>query len=207
MRYPTLLLLTLALVACEATEKRPAASDTDTIPAEAATSPSDAITEARERYAFEHHFPGTLKDTLLANMVTFIYKRPTVAINRDRTDPEFRAYYVGHARSFTPLFLHMTPDSMHWFYVIRPARSVEGDKRGVGGRFRTNQALEMVEFEEIFNTRILPEQELIEQGAILFEEMVNTGNVDAYLENKELIEWPDGRLFYSLEKREWRYVD
>jgi hypothetical protein len=201
------MVLTIALSACQTSAPAP---DTDQgiIPVEAPDpTGSKVVNDALERYNVERHFTGDTKDTLLANMVTFIYKRPTAAINRDRTEAQFRPYYVKHAAAFNHLYHHVDGDSTHWYYLIRPARSVEGDKRGVGGRFRTNDQLEMVEFEEIFNTRILPEQQLIEQGAILFEEMVATGNVDAYLENKELIEWPDGRLFYSKEKREWRYVD
>ncbi len=206
MKLQASILLALALTACEATEERSANTSQ---PEAIRTTPTrtDIVADARKRHAVERHFPGDQKDTLLANMVTFIYKRPTTAINRDRTDPEFRAYYVKHAGSFDHVYHHMSADSTHWFYLIRPSRSVEGDKRGVGGRFRTNDKLAMLDFEEIFNTRILTEAELLDRGLVLFEEMVATGNVDAFLQDKDLIEWPDGRLFYSKEKREWRYVD
>jgi len=168
---------------------------------------AESRSPAVEVYPVEDMVPGDLKDTLLANMITFIYKRPTTAINRDRTDPQFRAYYVDKLPMFQYVHHYMDTDSTHWFYLIRPARSVQGDKRGVGGRFRTNASLEMVEFEEIFNTPIMDEGMLREKGRILFDEMVATGGVDAFLEDRTLIEWPDGRLFYSKEKREWRYVD
>jgi hypothetical protein len=163
--------------------------------------------KASEPYKVENYFPGDLKDTLLTNMVTFIYKRPTASTNKTRTNPEFRGYYVKNAPFFRYAYHHMTADSIHYFYLIRPARSVDGDKRGVGGKFKVNDKLELIEFEEIFNTQVLGEKELEEKGLTLFEEMVNRGNVDRYLTDKELIEWPDDRLKYHKEMREWRYVD
>lgn len=196
-------LAALSLTACQE-DRTTAKNETATT---ATTTRADAIAAARDRFDVGRYFPGDLKDTLLANMVTFIYKRPTTAINRDRTDAEFRPYYVKHAASFQHVYHYMAPDSTHWYYLIRPARSVEGDKRGVGGYFRTNDQLAMLDFAEVFNTRVLTEAELMDRGLVLFEEMVATGNVDAHLQDKTLIEWPDGRLYYDKEKREWLYRD
>lgn len=155
----------------------------------------------------EQYFPGTAKDSLLANMVTFIFKRPTSAINLDRTQPQFRAYYVKQLPTFQHAYHTVDADSTHWFYLIRPARSVEGDKRGVGGWFRTNEAMDMVEFVEVFNTRIMPEHELLDKGLDLFEHMVANSDVETHPQRAPWVEWPDERLKYDREKREWRYVD
>jgi hypothetical protein len=192
-------LLVISLIACGEQKDAP-----DTVIAEKAPEGTSAETSSAT-YEVAAHFPGSEKDTLLANMITFIYKRPNAAINRDRTDPEFRSYYVSRLGEFEFVHHHFSADSTHWFYLIRPARSVDGDKRGVGGRFRTNEALEMVEFEEIFNTPIMTEEALRRTGRILFEEMIATGNVDAYSQDRGMIEWPDDRLKYDKEKREWRY--
>lgn len=159
------------------------------------------------QFDVEKHFPGSAKDSLLANMITFIYKRPTVAINRDRTLPEFRSYYVDKLPMFKHAYHEVDGSGRHWYYLVRPARSVEGDKRGVGGWFTTNDALEMVGFEEVFNTRIMHEQELLEKGLDLFRYMMEHGNVDEHPMRDAWVEWPDDRLKYDLEKREWRYVD
>jgi len=163
------------------------------------------VEQAKNKYDVARYFPDGTADSLLANMITFIYKRPTTAINRDRTLPEFRAYYVAQLPLFTHTYHTFTADSTHWYYLIRPARSVEGDLRGVGGRFRTNAQLEMVEFEEVFNTPVMARHDLERVGLMLFEEMVTTGNVDRYLKDRSLVEWPDDRLKYNKEKREWRY--
>lgn len=165
------------------------------------------VEEARKTYDVEQYFPGNQKDTLLTNMVTFIYRRPSRATQATRTNPEFRAYYVRSAPLFEYVYHHRTEDGVHYYYLIRPARSLEGDKRGVGGRFTTNEDLELVTFEEIFNTTIMDEDHLRTYGLQLFEEMVTEGNVNRFLPDQNIIEWPDHRLKYNKERREWRYVD
>jgi len=204
MRTLSLLLL-LAAASCQTSETDPAPS----APAQdtTRTAAPSAVDRAKESYSVEQYFPGTAKDSLLANMITFIYKRPTSAINLDRTLPQFRSYYVEQLPSFTHAYHSVAADSTHWFYVIRPARSVDGDKRGVGGWFRTNQAMDMVEFVEVFNTRVLPEDELWDKGLQLFEHMVANGDVESHPDRQLWVEWPDDRLKYDREKREWRYLD
>lgn len=167
----------------------------------------DPIAVKKAEYDVHQWFPDNTADTLLTNLVTWIYKRPTAAINQDRSDPQFRGWYLRHTPLFTHLYHQAAADGTHWFYLVRPARSVEGDLRGVGGRFRTNDKLEILDLEELFNTPIRPRHDLERMGLLLFEEMIASGNVDRYLADRELIEWPDGRLYYDKEKREWRYID
>lgn len=199
------LLLLIALAACQAAEPEPTTATPE--PPQADNTTASAVERAKSLHAVDQYFPGTAKDSLLANMVTFIYKRPTTAINLDRTLPQFRSYYLQQLPQFTHAYHHLDADSMHWFYVIRPARSVAGEERGVGGRFRTNKALDMLEFEEVFNTRVMPQQELWAKGLDLFEHLLAHGNVDDHPQREAWVEWPDDRLKYDLDKREWRYVD
>jgi len=195
----------LAIVSCSSPESK--VEENNQTEVKASSEFAFDYEKASEPYKVEKYFPGDLKDTLLTNMVTFIYKRPTAATNKSRTNAEFRGYYVKNAPLFKYLYHHMDEDSVHYYYLIRPARSVDGDKRGVGGKFKVNSKLELVEFEETFNTIIQSEAELQENGLTLFEELVSRGNVDRYLSDKTLIEWPDDRLKYHIEMREWRYID
>lgn len=126
---------------------------------------------------------------------------------RTRTNAEFRDYYIESAQQFEYVYHHMTEDGVHYFYLIRPARNLERSHRAVGGKFTTNEKLELVTFEELFNTTIMSDRVLREKGLLLFEEMIESGNVDRYLSDQNLIEWPDHRLKYDKEMREWRYVD
>lgn len=165
------------------------------------------VLEAMQEYDVSRYFPGNEKDSLLANMVTYIYRRPAKAKAEDRTKPAFRSYYVRSMLQFEYVYHHSPDDSVHYYYLIRPARSLEGTHRGVGGKFTTNDQLELVTFEEMFNTTILEDDVLRKKGLILFEEMVTVGNLERFLTDQNLIEWPDHRLKYDKKRREWRYIN
>jgi hypothetical protein len=193
------------LAACGQGPKETSPAETPVLAIEE-TATFDA-TEALARYDVEKFFSGDSKDTLLANMITFIFKRPPAATPQTRTEPVFRSYYVSNLSLFEYVFHGIGQDSAHYFYLIRPARSVEGTLRGVGGRFTIQGGTELVEFEEILNTHISTRDKLLEYGVRFMEEALVTGGAESMIADREVTEWPDDRLKYHREKREWRYVD
>jgi hypothetical protein len=159
-------------------------------------------------YQISNFYNQTEADTLLVDLVSYIYRKPALATWQTKLNPEFRSYFTKNATNFNIVYYHISEDSTHYFYLLRPARDNEGNqKRGVGGMFKINEEKQIKDFEELFNTPIHSENKLKEIGLSLFEEMITNKSIDSYLNNKEYIEWPDGRLFYSKEKKEWRYVD
>jgi hypothetical protein len=167
------------------------------------------ITTQDSLYAAQHdilnYFSKDDADTVLVNAVTFIGKKPALATSETRFNPEFRKHYIGYLGSFSIFLYHISDDSTHYFYMIRPARSLEGDRRGVIGKYRMNSDLSLRDFEELANTRIRPEEKLKMFGIILFRELLEKGNIVKYLPDTSLIEWPDDRLKYDKFKNEWRY--
>ncbi len=197
LMIPMMLLLVISACTTEEQEKR-AMGDPVT--------PAD-VEHVLVHYDVDEYFSGQQKDTLLTNMVTYIYRRPADAKVETRTHPRYRDYYIRSAQEFEYVYHARTEEGVHYYYLIRPARNLERNFRGVGGRFTTNENLELVTFEEIFNTTIMDKQNLREKGLLLFEEMLTTGNVKRYQSDQNLVEWPDHRLKYNKERREWRYVD
>lgn len=205
MRISYIIPVLALLASCSQGTKETPSAET-TVPAIEEPTTFDA-TEALARYDVEKFFSGNSKDTLLANMITFIYKRPPAATPQTRTQPVFRPYYVSNLSLFEYAFHGIGQDSAHYFYLIRPARSVEGTLRGVGGRFTVKGGTELVEFEEILNTHISTRDTLLQYGVRFMEEALATGSADSLIADREVTEWPDDRLKYHREKREWRYVD
>lgn len=148
-------------------------------------------------------------DTLLTEMVTYIGKRPKMATWERRFDPEFRGYYVNLSKDFKWVYLKETgqQEGNFAYYLLRPASALEGNIRGVGGLMQLDENFSIIQFEEVFNTPILPEADLIARGYVLFEQLLNHGNIEAFEGNQDYIEWPDGRLYYDKTQHEWRYVD
>lgn len=158
-----------------------------------------------ERYRFDRHFTAQQRDTLLVDMVTLIGKKPKTANYLTRHEASHRKYYINLSSQFEMIHFHFTSADTALFYMIRPARSTMGTTRGVGGKFTLNEQGKPAFFDELFNTPINDRDELLQIGCQLFMEMLNSGNVNAYLWNSDYIEWPDDRLKYDIEKQEWRY--
>ena len=157
-----------------------------------------------QQYRIENYFTSAQIDTLLTDMVAYIGVKPRTANSQTRFDPEFRQYYIQYANQFKMVYFFVNEEGDYYYYLIRPARSAAGNTRGVGGIFRLENE-KINDFEEIFNTPVFDEEILIEIGATLFFEMIETGNVDQYLGNMLFVEWPDERLKYHKGLNEWRY--
>lgn len=156
------------------------------------------------QYRVENYFSSDQKDTLLTDIVTLIGVKPRTATSLTRFEQEFRPYYIQYSEEFKMVYYFVNENDDHYYYLIRPARSTKGNTRGVGGKFRFENEI-IIEFEEIFNTPVLDEDQLIEIGEILFLEMIETGSVEQFFGNKFYIEWPDERLKYHKGLNEWRY--
>jgi len=165
----------------------------------------DSILAAQ--YHIANYFGNQTADTILVNAVAFVGRKPAAATSVTRFNNEFRNYYRDYAKDFYFFLYAITNDSINYFYMIRPARCLEGNRRGVIGSFRIKEDLSLYDFMEIANTKVKPEQELQKAGITLFSELLRTGNIDKYLSDSTLIEWPDERLKYNKSLNEWRYTD
>jgi hypothetical protein len=151
----------------------------------------------------DKYFSPGERDTLLADIVTYIYILPKHATVETRFDNRFRSYYVESAKKFHFENYFIAEDSTHYFYLIRPARSSKGTNRGVGGKLRLDENKNIVEFKEVFNTPPAGIDVLQERGERLFKELVRKGNVNDYLHHPDYIEWPDKMTFYDTLTHQW----
>lgn len=151
-----------------------------------------------------NYYNNTERDTLLTNIITYIYVKPTYATNATRFQAQFRKYYVQSLPKFSLENYYIAPDSTHYFFLIRPVGNTLKYRRGVLGRFRLKAgSLMPTDFEEIVNTPHLEEGLVKERGVFLFKELIKTGNLGKYLGMKDYIEWPDARLVYDKNINEW----
>ncbi|WP_435353423.1 hypothetical protein [Emticicia sp. SJ17W-69] len=151
-----------------------------------------------------NYFNESERDTLLANMITYIYVKPPYANSTTKFQAQFRKYYVQSIPKFSLENYYITPDSTHYFFLIRPVGNTLKYRRGVVGKFRLKQgSLMPTDFEEVVNTPHLEEALVKERGTFLFKELIKTGNLDKYLGMKHYIEWPDSTLVYDKKINEW----
>jgi len=147
------------------------------------------------------------QDSLLTDLATFITRKPATAQTISKFDAQFRSFYIKKRGELEFLYASKIEGKVH-FYVLREARDANGaQQRGVGGVYRYDDQGNLVDFEELFNTRILPKNELERIGLTYMKVHNDEKLLTEFIANKTNIEWPDGRLFYSKEKHEWRYVE
>lgn len=146
------------------------------------------------------------RDTLLVDLVTYIGRKPSQATVISRFDPEFREYYINLAKNFIIYYYHVGGD-VHTFYLSRPARSLEGNRRGVLGSFKRNSDGKIVAFREILNTVVGDEDRIRQLGETLMSAYLLKQDFESLMLNQSLVEWPDSLLRYDTTVFEWRYVE
>ena len=146
------------------------------------------------------------RDSLVADLITYVYLRPQKADQQTRFNSEFRSFYVGQIPRFKLDRYFIDSGGNHYFLLSRPARSTAGGRRAVGGKFSRDED-RIEQFREVFVTAAGDEEPVLEKGRELFGEMVRGGNVDRYMQHRHYIEWPDPvtKYYYDTAVFEWTY--
>lgn len=158
----------------------------------------------KDRYHIDRHIPKEEQDTLIVNIVTLMGVKPRNTNYITRHEPQYRNFYIQQARNYYIYRYFIDEYEMHYFYMIRPARHPLGNRRAIGGKYLLGEDLELLNYQEVFVTQVLEEDYLREIADDLFIALIE-GNIEEYLGNRLIIEWPDDRLKYDKEKQEWRY--
>jgi len=160
-----------------------------------------------KKYQASDYFTDNQQDTLLTNIVTFIYIPAPKATNETKFQPQFRDFYTKNITKFSFLNYYQAEDGWHYFLVIRPVAGGSLFKRGVLGKFKLKEnSLMPTEFEEVANTPHLKEGIVQERSKYLFQELIKNGNLDKQIPMKHYIEWPDEHLAYDKKKHEWMII-
>jgi len=156
----------------------------------------------KDKYAIDHYFDKAEQDSLLTNIITYIYIKAPQATDTTRFQPQFRKFYTSVLPKFSIEKYYVSQDSIHYYFVVRPVGNL-AYKRGVIGKFRMGKDMKPVDFEEVVNTPHLDERVVKERGEFLFKELIKNGNLDKYLTMKHYVEWPDAHLTYDKKLNEW----
>lgn len=156
------------------------------------------------KYDAANYFSADELDTLMVNIVTYVGVKPRHANYITRHEAHYRNHYIQQANAYEMIRYFVDIQDYHYFYIIRPARHPLGNKRAVGGRFTIDTDLHLRDFEEIFVTHVMEVDVLLELADELFEEMLQDQSTAHWQQNAHA-EWPDDRLLYDFEKKEWRY--
>ena len=153
------------------------------------------------------YFADNQVDSLLINIITYIYIPAPKATQETKFEPQFRDFYVKNSSKFTLKYLEKSSDGWYYFSVIRPVAGGSLFKRGVLGKFKLKEnSLMPIDFEEVANTPHLKEGIVQERSEYLFQELTKNGNLDKQIPMKQYIEWPDEHLNYDKKNYQWIVV-
>lgn len=161
------------------------------------------VTGCTEKYNVDQYYSKEESDSLLIDLITYIYPAPQAATVNSKFDPSFRQYYVSQKNKFRFERYFISNSGVHYFYLIRPANSPNGNIRGVGGSFKLDKSEKIISFKEIFNTPAGDLLSLKKKGDELFRWMIQNGNVNDYLRNPDFVEWPNKSTYYDTITHEW----
>ena len=162
--------------------------------------------QKKDPYAVDRYFSKPDQDTLMTNIITNIYKVPRGVNPKVKHKLEYRNLYVSQIDKFKFVNYHIDPeDSLHYFFLIRPARNIHDHKRGVFGKYKLDKDLNLLMFEEVANTPMMPEEEILEKGSYLWKDLIYFKDLGRFFLNKAYVEFPDERTRYDKTKKEWTY--
>jgi hypothetical protein len=157
-----------------------------------------------KKYETNVYFNQEQEDSLLTNIITYIYINAPKATNETKFQPQFRDFYTKKLLMFNLQNYFQANDGWNYFLIIRPVAGGSLFKRGVLGKFKLKEnSLMPTDFEEVANTPHLKEGIVQERSQYLFQELIKNGNLDKQIPMKQYIEWPDEHLAYDKKQHEW----
>lgn len=158
----------------------------------------------KDKYDVSLYYNKSNQDSVLANIVTYIFIAPPYTSMPDRFKSEHKEFYTDSTllAKFSVLKYYICDDGTNYFLVLRPGNRV-GEKRAVGGYFKRNKDQSLVNFHEVFVTPLLSEESAREKGGFLFDKMVQ-GEVQEYLKMKSYVQWPNDASYYDTLQYEWK---
>jgi hypothetical protein len=156
-----------------------------------------------DKQSVDYYFNKAQKDSLLLDIITYIYTTPPNATWQTRFNAENRKFYESNLQKFRFEKLFQDELGTYYFYIIRPARSAHGTLRGVGGKFTLSEKGKIEQFEELFNTPVATLDELQAMGNDLFKYLIINKSIDDFIGNEQYIEWPNGWTYYDTIQHQW----
>lgn len=192
--------LIFSMLACTSPSK-------ETADVEPVSEPTEVI-DATSYTSYFQQMEQDVVDRLLVDFATYVLRKPEHANPQTKFNPEFREYFEKKSAELEWIYALDKNDTVY-FYLIRDGRDHKGkSNRGVGGKMVLNPSCQIEYFEELFVSKIIDRNNLEALGQRFMKAIENSESIASFIENpNSSVEWPDGRLFYSVQKSEWRYVD
>lgn len=161
-------------------------------------------------YSYINYSAQLEKDAILSRILPYTSPLPPGATLTTRFTPEYEAYYKSEAVKYQWKYYYISDNGTHYFALSRTAPSRFKKRILIAGKFTLGTDNTLENYEEVFWTFKMPEEELDKKGLLLFEKMVKGENLQEYYPgkkgNEEWIEFPDDKTTYDKNKKRWKMI-
>lgn len=160
-----------------------------------------------EKYPPEQYLKPGAQKMFLYSIARYAAKMPKGARHNTKTGQQFDSYYQREMEKYRLEKYFIASDSTHYFLVSRPAPSLQVKRVAIGGRVKYDRQGGFSFYEEVFRTWKMKEDEMTRKAGVLFERMIEVGDVEPYLPantEEEWVEFPDKLNYFDTAARRWK---
>jgi hypothetical protein len=147
------------------------------------------------------------QDSLIYSVIRYASKLPPNSDHNTKFESRFDEYYRAVASEYDIRAYYKDDKGIHYFLMTRPARSITPMRESIGCKLVYGRNQKIKEYEEVFRTWKMSEDQLNKKIPILFDRMVKGKSLEEYYPKNagdQYIEFPDGRFYFDKNERKWR---
>lgn len=165
-----------------------------------------AACTANRDYEVSSHLSSSEQEAFKRSIIRYVAPLPEKADEENRFDVKFDAHYARQTDRVRLDKYFPSPDGYIYFEISRIAPSFKVKRVATAGRLRYDENGEIEEYEEVYRTWKMEEEELATKTKLLFSRFIAGGELTPYLStnsDEEYIEFPDNQVKYDRELRRW----
>jgi hypothetical protein len=168
-----------------------------------------AVSGCEKTYEAKDNLGNQEYNAVLMKIAPYVIKKSDDFSYEDRFSAANQGYYKKFIDKADGKLVYFTEtDTASFFYFsYRDLSSLYEHYRGVGGYYKTDENDDIAFLNILYHTPRFTKPQMENRSAILFEEMVTKGNVNAYVGNRSFIHTPNKDFFYNTKTNRWDYTD
>lgn len=140
-------------------------------------------------------------------IIRYLGKPPENLTFEERFYKGYDSYYEKQIAAHRLDAYFIDDSGTHYFLVSRRAPSLVEKRVATGGKMKLDAEGTLTEYEEVFRTWKMVDSLQVSRSLFLFDKMVKGQSLEPYLTKnsmpEEYIEFPDDRVYFDKEKRQW----
>lgn len=148
--------------------------------------------------------------TMLRKMIRYSTQLAPRATHETKMDTAFDWYYERAIKEYDIRGWYKADDGQQYFMMSRQARSLTPMRETIAGKLRLNDKDSLIEYEEIFRTWKMPDDQMRPKAIMLFDKMVKGESLEPYYPKNagdQYIEFPDSRYKFDKASRRWNNAE